>query len=117
MILSYPTTLPTLSITIRDPILGDSVTHPLRTNLHITMSGLPVVTKRSLTYERLLFTIRRICDPADLINFIRIVKGSDFRLTFNGVDWIGKFLNNPFELTNEIRNGHDVTIEFQGERQ
>lgn len=117
MILSHPPVSPTLSVTIRNPILGDSVTTPLRTKMHITMGGLPIVTKRTLSYERLLMTVNRICDPADLINFIRTVKGDDFKLSFNGVDWIGKFVGNPLELEHQIRNGHDVTIEFQGERQ
>jgi hypothetical protein len=117
MILSYPTVTPTLSVTIRNPILGDSVTIPMKTNLNLSMSGLPIVTKRILSYERLLMTINTICDPTDIITFIRTVKGDDFRLNLNSVEWIGKFVTNPTELINEIRNGHQVTLEFQGERQ
>lgn len=114
MILSYPPTTPTLSITIRNPILGDSATVPLRTNLHVTMNGSAVTTKRTLGYERLLLTITTICDPTDLITFVRTVKGADFKLTLGSDNWVGKLINNPIELENEIRNGHNVTLEFQG---
>lgn len=117
MILAYPPVTPTLTVNVRNPILGDSSTIPLKTNLHLTMSGMAVTTKRTLNYERLLFSIRAICDPTDLITFIRTVKGKDFKLTFNSTDWVGKFIGNPIELTQSLRSGHDVTIEFQGVRQ
>ena len=117
MILSHPTTAPTLSVTLRNPIMGNSATVPLKTNLHLTMSGLAVTTKRTVGYERLLLTITTICDPTDLIAFIRAVKGDDFRLAFDSDEWIGKLLNNPTELTHELKNSHNVTLEFQGVKQ
>lgn len=117
MILSYPATSPTLVVEVRNPILGDSVTTPLRSNLHLTMSGMAVTTKRTLGYERLLLTSRTICDPAEIITFIRTAKGADVKLTFNEQDWIGKLLNNPLEIEQELRQGHNVTFEFQGVKQ
>lgn len=117
MTLDYPPTTPTLSITVRNPILGNSVTTPLTTNMHVTMSGKVVATKRTLGYQRLLLAIENICDPSDLINFIRTAKGQDCKLTLNTDSWVGKIVNNPIEITQELRKGHDVTLEFQGEKQ
>lgn len=120
VIIQFPTMSPTHSVTIKSPILGDSFTDSVKTNIHVAMSAATVATRRTPTRQKLLMTFRNIptvCDDQKtaLDTFLAVVKGRDIRLFgYSGDMWVGKIITNPLEITYTSVGRAEFTLELVG---
>ncbi len=118
--IEYPPVSPTHTVTLRSPMLGDSFTDTVKTNIHIAMSAATIATRRTPTRQKLLMTFKDIpseCDDqvAALDTFLAVVKGRDIRLFGYGGDmWVGKIITNPLEIVHTRPNRAEFTIELVG---
>ena len=118
--IQYPTANPTHSVTLRSPILGDSFTDTVKTNIHVAMSAATIATRRTPTRQKLLMTfqdIPTVCDDqkSALDTFLAVVKGRDVRLFgYSGDMWVGKIITNPFEITYTRPDRAEFTLEMVG---
>lgn len=105
--IQYPPTSPTTTVVLRSPVLGDTTSTEIQTNLKIMMTGDTVATRRTPAVQTLRLQFKGICqtDTPAIKTFLQTVLGRDVRLTMpNGDMWIGKILTNPFEITHDHRD-------------
>ena len=120
----YPYATPILTLTLRNPELGDSEGLDIKTQFQITMNGDVHSHRRTPENKKLLMTFRNITKSLtlDLRNFIKISSGSEIKYTdYNSVIWRGYIINNPIESATEskIVDGTCIevstfTLEFNG---
>ncbi len=118
--ISHPTASPTDTVTIKSPALGDVFTDLIKTNIHVSMSGKVVTTRRTPTRQRLVITIkdlRWVCDThvQDLKTFLAAIKGEEVRITGLEDIWVGKFVTNPITIAYS-RDRAELTLELIGTR-
>jgi len=122
VVIQYPAANPTHSVTLRSPILGDSFTDSVKTNIHVAMSAATIATRRTPTRQKMLMTFRNIpiiCDnqKSAFDDFLAIVKGRDVRLFgYDDSMWVGKIITNPLEITYTSQGRAEFTIELVGIR-
>lgn len=118
--IQYPPANPTHSVTLRSPMLGDSFTDTVKTNIHIMMSAATVATRRTPTRQKLLMRFKdmpSVCDDqvSALDDFLAVVKGRDVRLFgYSGDMWVGKIITNPFEITYTRPDRGEFALELVG---
>lgn len=124
--LQYPYTAPTLTLTLRNPELGDSEGHNVHTQFQITMDASIYSHKRTPATKRLLLTFRDLVKQTaeDLQTFIETAIGNEVKYTdHTSTIWRGYIVSNPLEMTTErkIFNGtcietYTATLEFRGSK-
>ena len=116
----YPTT--TLTVSLRNPELGNSVLTENRVQVRQDMSGNLHSFRRTPASIHLLLTFTELSKPKvqELINFIVASAGDEIKYTdFDAIVWRG-YIMNPAEFTTIGRKGgtcievSTITIEFRG---
>ena len=120
----YPYATPTLTLTLRNPELGDSEGLDIKIRFQITMNGEIYSHRRTPENKRLILTFRSVTKALvlELRDFIKLSSGEEIKYTdYNAVIWRGYITSNPIESATEskIVNGTCIevsafTLEFKG---
>jgi len=119
---AHPYATPTLTVSLRNPELGDSLLIENRVQVRQDMSGDLHSFRRTPVSRRLLLTFIELSKPKvqELIDFITTSAGDEIKYTdYDSVVWRG-YIMNPAEFTTIGRkNGtcievSTITIEFRG---
>lgn len=120
----YPYTAPTLTLTLRNPELGDSEAVDIKTKYNISMNGDIHTIRHTPKNRRLNLTFHDIvkANVESFITFISTSAGSEVRYTDHMANvWRGYILTNPLDYTTERKivrgtciETYIVNIEFQG---
>lgn len=104
------------TVTLPNPVLGDSVSQSLKTKFGFAMSG-RIVTTISLQPEKKVqyqFDKLTRTQVDALLTFLRTYGGADIKLTdYQGDVWKVKCLSNPVEVTEGL-HFYSCSLDFQG---
>ena len=113
---TYPYVIPTLTVQVPAPIVGDSDQHENQAKFGIAMSGKVYSYIKTPTTRRLLLSFTKLSYTmfADLKNLIYNCGSGDIGyLDHDSNQWKGNFLNDPFE-GKDTKNFQTLTVEFKG---
>ena len=116
--LDYPPTIPSDTVTLNSPELGDSKQYDQRIIFMRSMNGALSSYKRTPSKRTFLWGINNIPDATiiTLRAFFITSNGKEIRVTdHNGNKWDGYVLNNPFEDMDHGLCKNSTTIQFVGE--
>lgn len=118
----WPSVNPSDTITLQNPLLGDSDTHDIKTKFKFAMDGGIYSFKQTPAIRRLLLTFNSIDDCGvefstypEIIIFLKAHAGEILQFTdWMGNMWYGIILNNPAELAARNKTFYTLTIQFEG---
>jgi hypothetical protein len=114
--LQVPYAVPTLTLTLPNPILGDSISQSLKTKFGFAMSGKILTTISRQVEKKIQYSFENLrrSHIDGLLALLDTYAGSDIKLTdYSGVIWRVKCLSNPIEFT-EDRHFYSCKLDFQG---
>lgn len=116
----YPYTAPTLTLTLRNPELGNNEQVDVKTMFKVAMDGSIHSHRQTPMNQRLLlsFTALSKTDIENYFAFITASSGEAVKYTdHEAVVWKGLLVVNPAEVAPTARNEcselYDLTLEFQ----
>jgi len=113
-------TSPISSITLPNPILGDSEQLDVKTKFEYSMSRVVHSTKKTTPHSKLTIAFEDITRTKMLEFQTFLLNGrgkSCIYVDYNGITWIGTLLGDPFEFRyvgkNECEELYSITIELE----
>jgi hypothetical protein len=118
VIIQYPTTSPTDTLTLPNPKIGNSRSLNINSRFQMAMSGktysyikTPVTQKLFMVFDNLTAT-----HITNILAFIKDFGYKTLRLTnWDSVSWDGKITNNPLEMIKPNKGFFSMALEFEGE--
>lgn len=127
---AYPYAAPTVTLTLRNPDLGDGQQQDMQLNYGRAMDAGVYTYKRTPALTKLLLTFNFLTKATvdELIDFLHQSSGREIRYTdYNGVIWRGAISTDPNEIattgsipgvgssSDECVEISSLTLEFEGE--
>jgi hypothetical protein len=116
MILSWPVSVPTLTITVRNPKLGDTYRVDSNTIVRENRAGDPLVVRGNWPFNTVLnYTIETL-DNTEIAAFESFIKQSaadEILIDFNGI-WQGIIITPIIEIITKRNNDYQAQFEFMG---
>jgi len=111
----HPYTTPTLTLTLRNPELGDSEGLDIKTQFQITMDGSVYSHRRTPENKTLVLAFKNITKAiaAELFDFVLASAGEEVKYTdYHAVIWRGYIVSDPVETATETKiiNGTCVEV-------
>jgi len=123
VVFGHPYASPTLSITLKNPSLGDAEQHDIKTKFHISMDNTFYSTKATPATKTLTLTFPFLDKTKyeELITFLETSNGSEIKYTDqNSQVWRGYMLADPAEFDVYAKLGSTcveaarLTLQFTG---
>jgi len=123
VIFKHPYAVPTTTLNVRNPQLGNSEQYNIKTQFHLAMDATVYSTIDTPVSKTLLLTFTHLTKAVvdSFIAFFKVSAGEIISYTDHDTNiWRGVIVNNPFEAATDGRKGgvcievSTVTIQFRG---
>jgi hypothetical protein len=116
IVFQAPYSLPIVTVTLPNPVLGDSYSQSLKTRFGFAMSGRIVTTISTQLEKKIQYgfvNLRRTHVDA-LLSLLASYASADWKLTdYNSDIWKVKCISNPIEFT-ENKHFYECKLDLQG---
>ena len=112
----HPYATPTLTLTLRNPELGDSLGLDIKTQFQIAMNGDIYSHRRTPANKALMLSFKNVTKAivAELFTFIIASAGDEVKYTdYAAVVWRGYIVSNPIETAVETKVIDGACVEFK----